>query len=75
MMALECMDMVSVRYVNSAAEFGNPDAVILPGSKNTMEDILWMRQNGLEDENPRNMQSMTNWYLVFVEATRCLEKK
>ncbi len=29
MMALECMDMVSVRYVNSAAEFGNPDAVIL----------------------------------------------
>lgn len=48
MMALECMDMVSVRYVNSAAEFGNPDAVILPGSKNTMEDILWMRQNGLE---------------------------
>lgn len=48
MMALECIDIVSVRYVSSAAEFGNPDAVILPGSKNTMEDILWMRQNGLE---------------------------
>ena len=48
MMALECMDAVSVRYVSSASEFGNPDAVILPGSKNTMEDILWMRQNGLE---------------------------
>lgn len=48
MMALECIDIVSVRYVSNAAEFGNPDAVILPGSKNTMEDILWMRQNGLE---------------------------
>ncbi len=48
MMALECMETVSVRYVSSAEEFGNPDAVILPGSKNTMEDILWMRQNGLE---------------------------
>ena len=48
MMALECMDIVSVRYVHSISEFGNPDAVILPGSKNTMEDILWMRQNGLE---------------------------
>ena len=30
------------------AAFGNPDAVILPGSKNTMDDLLWMRQNGLE---------------------------
>ncbi|MFR5914140.1 MAG: hypothetical protein ACLUGJ_02895 [Blautia wexlerae] len=22
--------------------------IILPGTKNTMEDLLWMRQNGLE---------------------------
>lgn len=48
LMALECMEEVSVRYVNSPNEFGNPDAVIIPGSKNTIGDLLWMRQNGLE---------------------------
>ena len=37
-----------MRYVKSAAEFGNPDLVILPGTKNTMGDLLWLRQNGLE---------------------------
>ncbi len=47
-MPLECLDGVSVRYVTDAGMFGDPDAVILPGSKNTMEDLLWMRQNGLE---------------------------
>ena len=45
---LEALGEVSVRYVGSPAEFGAPDAVILPGSKNTIQDLLWMRQNGLE---------------------------
>ena len=48
LMALECMEEVSVRYVSTPGEFGNPDAVIIPGSKNTIGDLLWMRQNGLE---------------------------
>lgn len=45
---LESMKDVSVRYVGSAGEFGEPDAVILPGTKNTIADLLWLRQNGLE---------------------------
>ena len=45
---LEHREELTVRYVSSAGEFGNPDVVLLPGSKNTMEDLLWMRQNGLE---------------------------
>ena len=48
LLALECMEEVSVRYVSSPGEFGCPDAVILPGSKNTIEDLLWLRQCGLE---------------------------
>lgn len=39
---------VSVRYVTTAEELHHPDMVILPGSKNTMGDLKWMRQNGLE---------------------------
>ena len=45
---LEALEEVSVRYVSSPAEFGNPDAVILPGTKNTISDLLWMRQNGYQ---------------------------
>ncbi|WP_455146297.1 cobyric acid synthase [Clostridium sp.] len=39
---------VSVRYVSRLSELGRPDLIVLPGTKNTIEDLLWMRQNGLE---------------------------
>lgn len=39
---------VSVRYVSSVQELGQPDMLILPGSKNTMGDLTWMRNSGLE---------------------------
>lgn len=45
---LEVMEDVSLRYVSHAGEFGAPDMVILPGTKNTIADLLWLRQNGLE---------------------------
>ena len=46
--ALEVIPGVSVRYVKTVGDLKNPDMIVLPGSKNTMEDLLWMRQNGLE---------------------------
>ncbi len=42
------MPEVQLRYVDKAQDLGRPDLVILPGSKNTIEDLFWMRQNGLE---------------------------
>lgn len=39
---------VVVRYVTSISELHHPDMIFLPGSKNTMSDLKWMRQNGLE---------------------------
>lgn len=45
----EQIDSVSVRYVTSVSELRHPDIVMLPGSKNTMGDLKWMRQNGLEE--------------------------
>ena len=44
----ESMDGVSLRYVGSVSELKNPDLIILPGTKSTMSDLAWMRQNGLE---------------------------
>lgn len=39
---------VSVRYITQADDLHHPDLIFLPGSKNTMGDLKWMRQNGLE---------------------------
>ncbi len=39
---------VSVRYVSSPKELGDPDLIVLPGTKSTIEDLRWLRQNGLE---------------------------
>ena len=39
---------VTVRYVTAISELHHPDLIFLPGSKNTMGDLKWMRQNGLE---------------------------
>lgn len=44
----ETIDGVSLRYVHCASELGNPDMIIIPGSKNTMGDLKILRQNGLE---------------------------
>ncbi|MBO7403524.1 MAG: cobyric acid synthase [Clostridia bacterium] len=39
---------VSLRYVKNLFELGSPDLIILPGTKSTISDLKWMRQNGLE---------------------------
>ena len=46
--ALEYIDGVSLRYVGSVKELKNPDLIILPGTKNTISDLMWLRECGLE---------------------------
>lgn len=48
MAVFERIDGVSVCYVTKAEELEGADMIVLPGSKNTMGDLLWMRENGLE---------------------------
>ncbi len=48
--AFETVDGVNLRYVESAGDFGNPDIIIIPGTKNTVGDLLWLRKNGIEDK-------------------------
>lgn len=45
----EQIPSVSVRYITSPRELQSPDMIMLPGSKNTMGDLRWMRGNGLEN--------------------------
>ena len=37
----------SVRYVTVLSELGNPDLIILPGTKSTIADLVYLRQQGL----------------------------
>ncbi len=39
---------VSIRWVKQASEFGNPDAVIIPGTKSTMNDLKSIRDRKLD---------------------------
>lgn len=48
--SLENMPGVKLRYIERASELGQPDMIILPGSKNTIEDLLFIRNTGLEAE-------------------------
>lgn len=57
----EQLDGVSVRYVTRVEELGNPHAVFLPGSKNTLGDLKWMRESGLEAAVRRKAADTLIW--------------
>ncbi len=44
----ERYDNVSLRYVGSVGELHQPDMIIIPGTKSTIADLMWLRQSGLE---------------------------
>jgi adenosylcobyric acid synthase len=44
----ELIDGVSLRYVSDKKELGHPDLILLPGTKNTMSDMEWLIESGLE---------------------------
>jgi adenosylcobyric acid synthase len=41
---------VSVNYIESPEEIRDPDIIIIPGSKNTIEDMLFIKQTGIADK-------------------------
>ena len=45
----EQSDEISVRYVRRPGEIGNADLIIIPGTKNTMGDMRWLRKCGLDE--------------------------
>ena len=45
---LESIPGVSLRYVKNPSELKNPDVIFLPGTKNTMDDLKWLRESGME---------------------------
>lgn len=48
--AFEIILGIKVRYISNVKEFMKPDLLIIPGTKNTMGDLKWLRECGLEAE-------------------------
>ncbi len=38
---------VQLRYVSKGSKLGNPDLIIIPGSKNTIHDLAYLQKSGL----------------------------
>ena len=45
----EQLPEVSVRYISSPEELFSPDLILLPGSKNTIGDLRWLKECGLAE--------------------------
>jgi adenosylcobyric acid synthase len=47
--ALACEPGVLVRWVSDPADLPDADVVVIPGSKSTVADLIWLRERGLAD--------------------------
>jgi adenosylcobyric acid synthase len=47
--ALACEPGVLVRWVTDPADLPDADVVVIPGSKSTVADLIWLRERGLAD--------------------------
>ena len=45
---LEMYEGINVNYIKSPEQVAEADVLILPGSKNTLEDRVWLRQTGFD---------------------------
>lgn len=48
--ALKLEKNVSIRYILNETSFGNPDLLIIPGTKNTIDDLRALKASGLFDK-------------------------
>lgn len=46
----ETQEDVSLRYVDYGESLGNPDIVIIPGTKSTIDDLMYLRKNGIDNQ-------------------------
>ncbi|WP_397376576.1 cobyric acid synthase [Paenibacillus sp. p3-SID1389] len=57
---------VSLRYVSKLSELGHPDAVILPGTKDTISDLEFLRRQGLAEAICSLIEEETRTQLVGI---------
>ena len=48
--ALSIYNDVEIQFVSERSQIGNEDLIIIPGSKNTIDDLKWLKESGIADE-------------------------
>ena len=71
--ALSKEDDVNLYYVKEGQEIGDADLILLPGSKNTTEDMLYLRDSGME-KALNEAHEKTFLSLASAVAIKCLVK-
>lgn len=57
---------VTIRYVDKASDLGRPDVIILPGTKDTLGDLDYLRRQGLEQAISDHLQCGEHTQLVGI---------
>lgn len=48
--ALSIYNDVEIQFVAERSQIGNEDLIIIPGSKNTIDDLKWLKESGIAEE-------------------------
>ena len=48
--ALRIVEDINIKYINSVDEIGEEDIIIIPGTKNTIDDLKELKDNGIATE-------------------------
>ena len=48
--ALRMVEDINIKYINSVDEMGEEDIIIIPGTKNTIDDLKELKDNGIATE-------------------------
>ncbi|WP_339006274.1 cobyric acid synthase [Fusobacterium animalis] len=48
--ALSIYNDVEIQFVSERSQIGNEDLIIIPGSKNTIDDLKWLKESGIAEE-------------------------
>jgi adenosylcobyric acid synthase len=56
---LEREEGISLRYVKMGERLGEPDLLIIPGSKNTLDDLYYLKKSGYQEEISNRLKKGT----------------
>lgn len=48
--ALSIYNDVEIQFITERSQIGNEDLLIIPGSKNTIDDLKWLKESGIAEE-------------------------
>ncbi len=57
--ALSIYDDVEIQFVTERSQLGKEDMIVIPGSKNTIDDLKWLKESGIAEEIMKRVKTET----------------